>query len=216
MRLAYLHGVLVLGLACASTAQAGTMLLSDLTTGGTATGLPANSPAGEPPSSAFDDVRTTKGLIFNTGDVTATAPVIFTYDFAGTTAHTVLSYSLTSANDSPSRDARDFFLEGSNDGNVWVIADTVVNHAFVDQPGFGDQTLPNPVTDQTRFETFFFTVDAPASYQQYRLRIIETFGATDDRPQLAEIQLFNTVVPEPGSLGLLGLGMLGLLARRRR
>src|SRR5687768_2639769 len=177
---------LLSGLAAIGSALAGTLFSGlDLTIGGTATCFPANSPAAEQPPMAFDDVRTTKGLVFNSQDVTALAPVIWTYDFSGATAHTIVQYSLTSANDARDRDPRDFFFEGSNDGTTWAPVDTVTNQSFNDQPGVGDDTLPAPVTDPTRFETYFFDVDAPASFQQYRLRVVETFGTANDRPQIA-------------------------------
>jgi hypothetical protein len=207
---------LVSTLASVSSVEGGTLLfnLNDVTTGGLATAFPANTPVNEAPAMAFDDIRTTKGLIFNTGDVTAATPVIWTYDFAGVLANRVVQYSLTSANDAPDRDPRDFFLEGSNDGSLWTIVDTVTGHAFLDQPTVGDNTLPSG-TDQTRFETYLFSVDAPAAFQQYRLRIIETFGTTNDRPQIAEFQMFNEPVPEPSTAGLVAIGTLICFKRRR-
>jgi hypothetical protein len=205
-----------------STLQAGWVFFSDLTTGGTASGSPARFPAAETPPMAFDNVVTTKGLIFNDvandnaspyEDVTSINPAIWTYAFAGGTQNTVLSYSLTSANDAPERDPRDFFLEGSLNGTIWTIVDTVTGQAFLDQPGVGDNTLPPGGAN--RFETYFFTIDAPNSFSQYRLRVIETFGTTNDRPQIAEIQLFSGVIPEPGVAGLsLFSGALLFLRRR--
>ena len=88
--------------------------------------------------------------------------------------------------------------------------DTVAGHVFPDGDANGDPD---------RFETVFFKdVDSPGSYQQYRLMLTETYGPTDDRPQIAEIQLFDTVVPEPSSLALAGLTLLslGLFGWRKR
>lgn len=220
-------------LVAGSHARAGTLLINtfDVTSGGTASGTPANyggtnggtANGTENPTNLFDDNAGTKVLTFaaasgtDGGDVTAANPVIWAYDFAGTTAFTVRSYSLTSANDSNGRDPRDFFLEGSNDATNWTTVDTVTGHTFNDQPTVGDNSV---ATD--RFETYFFTVDTPGSFQQYRLRVIETRITTDDnangdRPQLAEMQLFqNVIVPEPASFGLLGSGAVGLLVRRGR
>lgn len=204
----------------ASPLQAGFVLFQDLTTGGTASASPNRTPLAEVASAAFDDSASTKGLIFNDvnndnaspyEDVTSAAPVIWTYAFAGGIQNTVRSYSLTSANDDQNRDPRDFFLEGSNNGSSWTVVDTVVNHSFLEQPGFGDNTI---VTN--RFESYFFPVDTPGSFSQYRLRVVETLGTTNDRPQIAEIQMFSTIaVPEPGSAGL-ALFTGALLFRRRR
>jgi hypothetical protein len=203
-------------LSVASSVNAGHVIVQDLTIGGTATGSPANSPAAEAPGFAFDNLASTKGLIFNGAaapfsDVSAVNPVIWTYSFAGAVPQTVQSYTLTSANDAPERDPRDFFLEGSNNGTTWNTVDTVTGHQFNEQPGFGDNT-----NTTNRFETYIFPVDTPGSFSQYRLRIIETFGTTNDRPQIAEIQLFsNVVVPEPTAAGVL-VGVAGLFATRRR
>ena len=63
-------------------------------------------------------------------------------------------YSLTSANDAPERDPKDFRLEGSNDGTTWSTLDTRTN---VDFPG--------------RFATLTFDVTSPAAYGYYRLNV---------------------------------------------
>ncbi len=205
----------------ASSLQAGFILFTDLTSGGTASAFPNRTPTTETAATAFDDLASTKGLIFNDvandnaspyEDVTSAAPTIWTYAFAGGAQNTVRSYSLTSANDAPERDPRDFFLEGSNDGSAWTVVDTVTNMAFNEQAGWGDNT-----NTTNRFETYFFTTDTPGSFSQYRLRVIETFGTTNDRPQIAEIQLFSTIaVPEPGAAGLMLLSTGALLCGRRR
>ena len=193
-----------------------------MTTGGTASAFPSDFPAAEAPQFAFDDTRA-KGLIFNDyngnltndgEDVTADHPVIWAYAFPAPV--TVRSYSLTSGNDAPGRDPRDFFLEGSNDGNIWTIVDTVTNHEFQDQPTVGDDTVVPANQPANRFETYFFGVDSPGLFNQMRLRVIETFGTGDDRPQIADIQMFPTDIPEPGSLGLLALAAVGMLRRARR
>lgn len=213
------------GLLTAGTgARAGSIFFPDLTdiNTGTASAFPDRTPANEAPQFAFDDTRQ-KGLIFNDvnndaatpyEDVTAANPVIWTFDFPS--AVTVRSYSLTSGNDAQGRDPRDFFLEGSNDGAAWTAVDTVAGHMFEDQPELGDNTGVAATQPPNRFETFFFNVDAPALFDQYRLRVIETRDPVNDRPQIADIQMFDTIVPEPGSLGVLGMAAVAMLRRRAR
>ncbi len=119
---------------------------------------------------------------------------------------------MTSANDAPERDPRDFILEGSNDGALWLSVDAQTGLVFNDQPGVGDNSQ-----DTNRFETYFFTAATPGAYSQYRLVVNETFGTTSDRPQIGEIQLFNTIIPEPASAVLLCVGgALAAALRRRR
>src|SRR5688572_22370499 len=165
-------------LMASASAEAGSIFFPDLTTGGVASASPADFPAGEAPNFAFDDTRQ-KGLIFNDyngnlnndgEDVTVDHPVIWTYDFPAPVM--VRSYSLTSGNDAPGRDPRDFFIEGSDDGSVWTVVDTVTGHAFEDQPTVGDDTGVPMGQPPNRFETYFFQVDSPGTFDQYRLRII--------------------------------------------
>ncbi|WP_374970920.1 GH92 family glycosyl hydrolase [Terrabacter sp. BE26] len=66
----------------------------------------------------------------------------------------VLRYSLTSANDSPERDPRDFTLQGSSDGTTWTDLDT---RTGVDFSG--------------RFAKQDFTVKTPEAYAYYRLNV---------------------------------------------
>ncbi|HET6666358.1 MAG TPA: discoidin domain-containing protein, partial [Intrasporangium sp.] len=63
-------------------------------------------------------------------------------------------YSLTSANDAPERDPKDFRLEGSNDGTTWTPLDT---RTSIDFPG--------------RFATLTFDVTSPGAYGYYRLNV---------------------------------------------
>jgi len=202
-----LGGVVILG----SAAEGSLIFPGDLTTGGTSSAGPGSTPTNEVVANAFDDNDQTKVLIFT--NPTAAAPITITYDFAGTTANIVRSYSITSANDSPVRDPADFQLLGSNDNfaTPGVVVDTRAGVIWPDGP--------DADTTADRFETQFFTVQTPGvvAFQQYRLNILESTDPANDRPQLAEIQLFSTVVPEPSALiGVMTLAPLGLLYRRRR
>ena len=96
---------------------------------------------------------------------------------------TVVKYALTSANDAPERDPRDWTLEGSADGTTWTTVDT-----------------RNGVTFDQRFQTKTFDVAAPASFPIYRLSI--TGHPSGNLTQLAELELAdaNTSTPPPGDM----------------
>lgn len=94
-------------------------------------------------------------------------------------------YTITSANDVPARDPRDWYLQASNDGISWVTLDTRTNETF-----------------ETRHlnRTFIFNNTTP--YLFYRLNITANNGTTGT--QLAEWEIFErktqavmlTVVPK--------------------
>ncbi len=178
-------------LACPQASAA--VILPDLTEGGTSFSSGGNAFTGDSTDvQAFDNNADTKAG-FNT-----TFPLILGYTFVDSTTHTVESYSMTSANDSPNRDPRSFTLEGSNDGQfgTFTVLDTRSGVEFTD-----------------RFETQFFTVQNPGQFSTYRLVTTEAFDSTSQF-QIAEVQLF--AIPEPASLSLLAASGLLLFGRRRR
>ncbi|MFE7933301.1 discoidin domain-containing protein [Streptomyces sp. NPDC057456] len=82
----------------------------------------------------------------------------------------VTSYTLTSANDCPDRDPRDWTLDGSHDGRTWTRVDSRAGETF-----------------SGRFETREFRLRAPApGYRYYRLDITDNSGA--DETQLARVR----------------------------
>ncbi|MFO1523008.1 MAG: glycoside hydrolase N-terminal domain-containing protein, partial [Kiritimatiellia bacterium] len=82
----------------------------------------------------------------------------------------VTGYTLTSADDTPARDPREWVLEGSDDGAAWTALDR--------------QKLAGPF--EKRFESRTFPVAAPAEHRFYRL----TFNTTHDNYfQIGEIAL---------------------------
>src|SRR5690554_1717177 len=74
-----------------------------------------NSPTNEGPANLADGLSNSKWLVF-----ASTASV--TYELSEPAA--ISSYELTSANDSPDRDPRNFTVEGSTDGLTWTELDS--------------------------------------------------------------------------------------------
>ena len=133
-------------------------------TGGTASASGENLP-NEGVAKAFDGSASTKWL------TNATTGWIG-YAFGGGTSRTVTSYALTSANDVPTRDPRNWQLQGSNDGTNWTTLATETGQTF-----------------GSRFQRRVFTVSSPGNYNRYRLNITQNNGEIF-RTQLAELQLY--------------------------
>lgn len=133
----------------------------------------AENPPNETKEKLFDGSETTKWLAFaQTGFVAAklTNPAV------------VNSYSLTSANDAPTRDPKDWTLQGSDDGANWTDIDRRTGQVFDD-----------------RFVTKKYEFTNTHAYAWYRLNVTANSGATI--VQLAELKLFagnSTPPPEPG------------------
>ncbi|MGO3796412.1 MAG: discoidin domain-containing protein, partial [Pauljensenia sp.] len=100
-------------------------------------------------------------------------------------AAAVTSYTLTSANDSPERDPKDFTLEGSDDGAAWTVLDTRTNQAW-------------KTDKENRLVTKEFTLPArTAEYAHYRLNITANNGA--NLIQLADWELIDSERPTASS-----------------
>nr|WP_203779371.1 GH92 family glycosyl hydrolase [Actinoplanes rishiriensis] len=91
---------------------------------------------------------------------------------------TVIRYSLTSADDAPERDPRDWTLEGSGDGETWTTVDTRAGESFGE-----------------RFQSRTFEVADPGSFPIYRLHI--TGHPAGNLTQLAEWELTDAKAPGP-------------------
>ncbi len=126
---------------------------------------------------AFDNLTSTKWLDFANANPGTRASWI-QYAYAGGARKTVAGYTLTSANDAPARDPRDWRLLGTNDGGqTWAELDLRTGEQF-----------------SARFQRKEYTVANPGAYATYRLRIEsvrEPSGA--NAVQLAEIELLETV-----------------------
>ncbi|NGY58007.1 glycoside hydrolase family 92 protein [Lentzea sp. NEAU-D13] len=83
----------------------------------------------------------------------------------------IRKYSLTSANDEPGRDPKNWTLQGSANGTDWTVLDTRTGETFAE-----------------RLHTKIYDIAAPQEYAHYKLDITLNNGSTNI-VQLAEVQL---------------------------
>ena len=207
----------------AGTASAALLTLDDVTlpgdpilivngaNDGDAGGAP---PAGEPVTNAIDDT-TNKHLNFL--DYGSGFIVTPTQRFGG--APTVVrAIRIYTANDRPDRDPASFLLEGSNAATAAEAfglndtTDSVIYGSNITLPGNRNPTSLALDPNTQDFASVAF--ENTTSYRHYRV----TFptlrdGEMAESVQYAEVELLG--VPEPGTVGLLAIGALGLLRRRR-
>ncbi|WP_432838100.1 ThuA domain-containing protein [Dactylosporangium sp. CA-092794] len=129
------------------------------------------NPPNETKDKLTDNNSGTKWLTFaRTGWVT----------FRLTTPAAVNSYALTSANDFPGRDPRDWTLQGSADGQSWTDLDQRAGQTFAE-----------------RFQTRKFDFANTQAYPYYRLNITANSG--EPAIQLADLRLFagDAAPPQP-------------------
>src|SRR5574341_389336 len=86
----------------------------------------------------------------------------------------VVRYALSSANDAPGRDPRDWTLQGSQDGQAWTTLDRRSGEVFTE-----------------RFQTKVYEFDNATAYRFYRLDVTANSG--DPILQLAEVQLSDGI-----------------------
>ena len=141
-------------------------------TGGTASAS-SNPVSGEAAAKAFGGQTSTKWL----GNMTGSGAWL-QYQFAGSEAYAVTQYKITSANDAPGRDPKNWSLLASNDGVNWTTLDTRTNQSF-----------------SGRFVTNTYTIANTTAYRYYRLSITANNGSTETNlggtglVQLSELQL---------------------------
>jgi alpha-L-fucosidase 2 len=99
----------------------------------------------------------------------------------------IASYAFTSANDTPSRDPREWTLEGSADGKEWTVLDK-----RTDEPAF-----------EKRGQRRAFPIAGSKPFRVYRITFIRNHG--EARYQLAEVELgdiaFGTAAKTPDAAG---------------
>ncbi|MBL8159269.1 discoidin domain-containing protein [Candidatus Saccharibacteria bacterium] len=134
--------------------------------GSTAPVFNNENPPSEDGPKAFDNNVNTKWLAFSTTMST-------TFSSAEVTAP--VSYSLTSANDSPGRDPRSWTLQASNDRVSWTTLDTRTNETF-----------------SGRYETKNYTFSNTRRYKHFRLNVTQNNG--EAMSQVAEIRIADTTV----------------------
>jgi hypothetical protein len=93
--------------------------------------------------------------------------------YVAQTAATVTRYTITSANDFPTRDPRSWVLEASTSGATWTTLNSQTNQTFV-----------------SRYQQKSYAFSNTTAYRYYRLRITANAGAFDS--QLAEWQIIGT------------------------
>ncbi len=167
--------------------------------------LPSTYPAAEGPVNLIDGNSATKFLSFgkeNTG-------VIVT---PGVGPSVLSRFTMTLANDSATQSGRDpvaFEIYGTNDPI----------ESLNDSPGNGeDWTLLNSGTMEYEAANFAtvgpFHVGATEYYESYKIIFPTLRDTGNNSMQIAELQLIGSV-PEPTTVALLGMGLVGLMASRR-
>ena len=141
---------------------------ADLTTPDPAKAIASGTTWDHLPEYAYDDNLFTKWLHF-TPDPEDGIPWIG-YQFEEPTS--INYYVITSADDVPERDPKDWLFQGSMDGVDWVTLDAQ-----------NDQLFP------ARFEDHTYPIDHQNSYLMYRLYVTANHG--DGATQLQELSLFG-------------------------
>lgn len=137
----------------------------------------SENPPNETAAKAFDGLTSTKWFNANEGSTGWLA-----YYFGGP-AKIVIRYDITSANDVPGRDPKNWQFQGSQDGTTWATLDTRTG-----------ETFPN------RFQTHQYSITNLTSYTHYRLNITANNGDSSGL-QLAELAFTYGVSGAPVQLG---------------
>ena len=126
---------------------------------------------GEGRNSLIDNTSATKWLTAG-GNSTGIA----TFQFPNGNAFAVNKYAITSANDAPGRDPRNWDFQGSNNGITWTTVDSRSGESW-----------PN------RFQRREFPFDNPIAYEYYRLNVTANNG-DGGLMGFSELELLEVVV----------------------
>lgn len=160
---------------CSTTNSVGLSIPSIQVSGipfaGIASASSQSSPA-EGAVQAFDGLTTTKWFNNNAG-----AAGWLEYYFGGPT-QVVVGYSITSANDNPAQDPKDWQFQGSQNGFTWTTLDTETAQAF-----------------SNRYQTETYAFSNVTAYAYYRLNITANNGDPSGI-QLSELAfIYGATVP---------------------
>ena len=117
---------------------------------------------GHEPQFAFDNKLSTKWLH------AVSADAFIGYQFS--TGVVVTYYTITSADDVPERDPRNWEFQGSLNGSDWVVLDQQTDHVF-----------------DSRFERRSFLFANTTPYMYYRLHVLQNYG--DIATQIQELEI---------------------------
>ncbi|MDP6525026.1 MAG: DUF1080 domain-containing protein [Kiritimatiellia bacterium] len=131
---------------------------------GTVKGSSRGAAGGEGPDKAFDGSAATKYCV-------KSRTMWVHYQFAAGKKK-VETYSITTANDAPERDPRDWKLLGSNDDDQWDVLDEKAGEKW-----------------SKRFERREFRIAKPGEYAYFKLDITKNHG--EDTCQIAELELLT-------------------------
>jgi hypothetical protein len=171
-------------------------------------------PANEQPVRAIDNI-TQKYLNFlDLGSGFIVSPTLG----SGIGGTIITGARFYTANDAPERDPASYLIEGGlSDAGPW----TIISQGALDLPtGRNPGGLPPagiPIDPAVHFnQQVSFTNSA--AYTSYRVTFPTLRNAgTANSMQIAEVELLGVAIPEPSTMALVGMGLLGLvLAIRRR
>jgi hypothetical protein len=161
-----------------------------------------NYPMNEPPLAAFDDLVGSKYLNFaeiNAGLITTGAPAI------------VNGLRLTTANDRNDRDPILVSLEGTWAANANDAAANAVWTSLYSGPS----GLASDPTRQTPGQSITFSNGTPFNTYRFLVTSVRD-GVAANSTQFSGLELNGQIIPEPGTLSLLGLAGALFLRRRNR
>jgi len=99
------------------------------------------------------------------------------YQFLGKGAYAINQYAITSANDAPDRDPKNWTLQGSHDGKIWFPLDTRTNETWTD-----------------RLQRRVFEFSNAVAYSYYKLDVTANNGS-GDLMGFSEFELLENNLP---------------------